>query len=243
MKILLHGASGVMGKNVQAVVSENPDCSIVAGVDRGIHAEESSAFPVYPDIIDFSVKEAVDALLAFAVEKKKALVLCTTGLSETQLEKIEEAGRTIPILQSGNMSLGINVLEELLRIAAGKLYQEGFDVEIVEAHHRRKKDAPSGTALMLEKAVEESIGQALEKVFQREGQNRPREKDEIGMSSVRGGTIPGVHEVLFAGEDEVIKLEHTAYSRKIFAKGALSAAFFLLKQKPGRYTMGDVLRK
>ena len=241
MKILLHGASGVMGKNVQAVVSENPDCSIVAGVDRGIHAEESSAFPVYPDIkkvkedfdviIDFSVKEAVDALLAFAVEKKKALVLCTTGLSETQLEKIEEAGRTIPILQSGNMSLGINVLEELLRIAAGKLYQEGFDVEIVEAHHRRKKDAPSGTALM------------LEKVFQREGQNRPREKDEIGMSSVRGGTIPGVHEVLFAGEDEVIKLEHTAYSRKIFAKGALSAAFFLLKQKPGRYTMGDVLRK
>lgn len=253
MKILLHGASGVMGKNVQEVASEHPDCSIVAGVDRGIHAEESSAFPVYSDIqkvkedfdviIDFSVKEAVDSLLAFAVEKKKALVLCTTGLSETQLEKIEEAGRTIPILQSGNMSLGINVLEELLRIAAGKLYQEGFDVEIVEAHHRRKKDAPSGTALMLEKAVEESIGQALEKVFQREGQNRPREKDEIGMSSVRGGTIPGVHEVLFAGEDEVIKLEHTAYSRKIFAKGALSAAFFLLKQKPGRYTMGDVLRK
>ena len=142
MKILLHGASGVMGKNVQAVVSENPDCSIVAGVDRGIHAEESSAFPVYPDIkkvkedfdviIDFSVKEAVDALLAFAVEKKKALVLCTTGLSETQLEKIEEAGRTIPILQSGNMSLGINVLEELLRIAAGKLYQEGFDVPLVQ---------------------------------------------------------------------------------------------------------------
>ena len=253
MKILLHGASGVMGKNVQEVASEHPDCSIVAGVDGGIHAEESSAFPVYSDIqkvkedfdviIDFSVKEAVDALLAFAVEKNKALVLCTTGLSETQLEKIEEAGRTIPILQSGNMSLGINVLEELLRIAAGKLYQEGFDVEIVEAHHRRKKDAPSGTALMLEKAVEESVGQALEKVFQREGQSRPREKDEIGMSSVRGGTIPGVHEVLFAGEDEVIKLEHTAYSRKIFAKGALSAAFFLIKQKPGRYTMGDVLRK
>ena len=251
VKVILNGASGAMGNVVADLISADPDMEVVVGVDS--RADMDAAFPIMDSInkvnvaadvvIDFSSVEAADTLLDFIERKKIPAVICTTGLSEAQIDRINELSSVSPILRSANMSLGINVLSKVLAEVAPTLKKAGFDIEIVEAHHRRKKDAPSGTALMLEKAVEESIGQALEKVFQREGQNRPREKDEIGMSSVRGGTIPGVHEVLFAGEDEVIKLEHTAYSRKIFAKGALSAAFFLLKQKPGRYTMGDVLRK
>ena len=250
MKILLHGASGVMGMNVIDVAKNTKDCVITSGVDANANTKDFG-FPIYQDIykveedfdviIDFSVREAVDRLLDYAVEKKKALVLCTTGLSEEQEKKIEEASKHIPILQSGNMSLGVNLLEELIRIAAAKLYREGFDVEIVEAHHRRKKDAPSGTALMLEKAVEEGIGEALNKVYDREERHQARDRQEIGMLSLRGGTIPGIHEVIFAGEDEIVKIEHTAYSRKIFAKGAITAAFFLQDKAPGRYDMGAVL--
>ena len=251
MKILLHGARGVMGRNVIDLAKNTEDCEINCGVDA--HAEGADlSFPVYEDIfkvkedfdviVDFSVREAVDRLLDFAVEKKKALVLCTTGLSEEQEKKIVEAAKSIPILQSGNMSLGVNILQELVRLAAAKLYKEGFDIEIVEAHHRRKKDAPSGTALMLEKAVEEGVGEALNKVYDREERHQARERQEIGMLSLRGGTIPGVHEIIFAGEDEIVKLEHTAYSRKIFAKGAITAAFFLLQKAPGKYDMTAVLR-
>lgn len=251
MRVLLHGAKGVMGQNVQEVAKDVEGLRIVAGLDQ--HTDLTyAAFPIYGSgeevredfdcIIDFSVKEAVDSLLDFAVEKKKPLVLCTTGLSTEQEKKLEEASKQIPILRSGNMSLGINLLQELLRIAAKKLYENGFDIEIVEAHHRRKKDAPSGTALMLEKAVEEGIGEALEKVYDRTGRDTAREKREIGISSLRGGTIPGIHEVIFAGEDEVISLNHTAYSRKIFAKGAITAAFFLEKQGAGSYSMADVLQ-
>ena len=251
MKILLHGARGVMGRNVIDVAKNTEDCEINCGVDA--HEEGADlGFPVYEDIfkvkedfdviVDFSVREAVDRLLDFAVEKKKALVLCTTGLSEEQEKKIVEAAKSIPILQSGNMSLGVNILQELVRIAAAKLYKEGFDIEIVEAHHRRKKDAPSGTALMLEKAVEEGVGEAFNKVYDREERHQARERQEIGMLSLRGGTIPGVHEIIFAGEDEIVKLEHTAYSRKIFAKGAITAAFFLLQKAPGKYDMTAVLR-
>lgn len=251
MKLLLHGARGVMGMNVIEVARNTEDCEISCGVDA--HAEGADlGFPLYEDIfkvqedfdliIDFSVREAVDRLLDFAVEKKKALVLCTTGLSEEQEKKIEEASKHIPILQSGNMSLGVNILLELVRIAAAKLYHEGFDVELVEAHHRRKKDAPSGTALMLEKAVEEGIGETLNKVYARQDKHQAREKREVGMLSVRGGTIPGIHEVIFAGEDEIVKIEHTAYSRKIFAKGAITVAFFLLHKAAGKYDMTAVLQ-
>ena len=251
MKLLLHGARGVMGMNVIEVARNTDDCEISCGVDA--HAEGTDlGFPLYEDIfkvkedfdliIDFSVREAVDRLLDFAVEKKKALVLCTTGLSEEQEKKIEEASKHIPILQSGNMSLGVNILLELVRIAAAKLYHEGFDVELVEAHHRRKKDAPSGTALMLEKAVEEGIGEKLNRVYDRQDRHQARDRQEVGMLSLRGGTIPGIHEVIFAGEDEIVKIEHTAYSRKIFAKGAITAAFFLQDKAPGRYDMGAVLR-
>ena len=251
MKILLHGARGVMGRNVIDLAKNTEDCEINCGVDAHVEGADLG-FPVYEDIfkvkedfdviVDFSVREAVDRLLDFAVEKKKALVLCTTGLSEEQEKKIVEAAKSIPILQSGNMSLGVNILQELVRIAAAKLYKEGFDIEIVEAHHRRKKDAPSGTALMLEKAVEEGVGEALNKVYDREERHQARERQEIGMLSLRGGTIPGVHEIIFAGEDEIVKLEHTAYSRKIFAKGAITAAFFLLQKAPGKYDMTAVLR-
>ena len=251
MKILLHGASGVMGMNVIDVAKNTKECVITSGVDANANIKDFG-FPLYQDIykveedfdviIDFSVREAVDRLLGYAVEKKKALVLCTTGLSEEQEKKIEEASKHIPILQSGNMSLGVNLLQELIRIAAAKLYREGFDVEIVEAHHRRKKDAPSGTALMLEKAVEEGIGETLNKVYARQDRHQAREKREVGMLSVRGGTIPGIHEVIFAGEDEIVKIEHTAYSRKIFAKGAITAAFFLLHKAAGKYDMTAVLQ-
>ena len=234
MKILLHGARGVMGRNVIDLAKNTEDCEISCGVDA--HAEGADlGFPLYEDIfkakedfdviVDFSVREAVDRLLDFAVEKKKALVLCTTGLSEEQEKKIVEAAKSIPILQSGNMSLGVNILQELVRLAAAKLYKEGFDIEIVEAHHRRK-----------------GAGEALNKVYDREERHQARERQEIGMLSLRGGTIPGVHEIIFAGEDEIVKLEHTAYSRKIFAKGAITAAFFLLQKAAGKYDMTAVLR-
>ncbi|ERL21303.1 dihydrodipicolinate reductase [Oribacterium sp. oral taxon 078 str. F0263] len=250
LRILLHGACGVMGEKISAL--SGGETGIVAGVDRRAGEEGiSRPFPLYRElseiredfdvIVDFSVPEAAGGLLRYACERGKPLVFCTTGLSEEELSLLEEASRRIPILRSANMSLGINLLTELVKLSAAKLYERGFDIEILEEHHRRKKDAPSGTALMLADAVDEAIGERLERVFDRTKRRTPRPKQEIGISSLRGGSIPGVHELIFAGEDEILTLSHTAYSRGIFAKGALSAALWIAGREPGLYSMRDVL--
>jgi 4-hydroxy-tetrahydrodipicolinate reductase len=252
VKILLNGALGEMGKNVRLCAGNMEDVEIVAGVDREERLDDPGiGYPVYASfadvkedfdvIIDFSVAKAADQLLDFVSKVKKPLVFCTTGLSETQLRKTEEVSASVAILRSANMSLGVNLLLDLVAEAARKLYSKGFDIEVVEQHHHRKKDAPSGTALALADAVNEALDHQLTYVYDRSTRDEARPHDEIGISSVRGGSLPGVHDVIFAGEDEVITFNHTAYSRSIFANGALNAAKFLKDKGPGMYSMKDVI--
>ncbi len=251
MKILLHGAMGAMGKNVAAYAAAAGE-TIAAGVDREERLDDPAfAFPVYDDfhkvkedfdvIIDFSVAPAVDRLLDFAEESGKPVVLCTTGLSEAQKERVLQVSGKTAILRSANMSIGVNLLLNLVQEAARKLYANGFDIDIVEQHHRRKKDAPSGTALALADSINDALDHQLTYVYDRSDRREARPHNEIGISAVRGGTIAGIHDVIFAGDDEVITFNHTAYSRAIFAKGALSAAAFLADKAPGLYSMQDVL--
>ena len=180
-------------------------------------------------------------LLAYCVEKKLPVVLCTTGLSEEQQTKVAEASKSIAVLKSANMSLGINLLLKLLKDAAKVLAPSGYDVELVERHHNQKLDAPSGTALALADSVNEALGNEYHYVYDRSQVRRKREEKEIGISAVRGGTIVGEHEVIFAGTDEVIEFKHTAYSRGVFAKGAVEAGKFLAGKEAGMYDMGDVI--
>ena len=222
---------------------------IVAGVD--LNTDVDLGFPVFDDIrkidieadavIDFASVKAVDNLLDFIEEKKIPAVICTTGLSEEQIGRINELSKNTPILRSANMSLGINILSKVLADIAPTLRKAGFDIEIVEAHHRRKLDAPSGTAILLADAVNENMDEKLTYTYDRSKRHEPRRSDEIGFSAVRGGTIVGDHDVIFAGEDEVITLSHRAYSRKIFANGAISAAKFLECKTAGLYDMSDVI--
>lgn len=238
-----------MGIAFARAAEADPEIQIVAGVRR--KPEKTGDFPVYLDpmeyggeadvIVDFSAPDALDALLRCASERLLPLVLCATGYSAEQLDKIRAASRDLPIFRSGNMSLGINLLAELVARAAAAL-GSGFDVEIVERHHRRKLDAPSGTALMLADAVSGARVKRPEYVFDRSERRAERPRDEIGFSAVRGGTIVGEHEVIFAGADEVIEIKHTAYSRDVFAAGALRAARFMAAvTTPGIYDMSDVL--
>ena len=192
-------------------------------------------------VVDFSNAGAVDALLDYCVEKKLPVVLCTTGLSEEQLNKVAEASKEIAVLKSANMSLGINLLLKLLQDAAKVLAPAGYDVEVVERHHNQKVDAPSGTALALADSVNEALNKEYHYVYDRSQVRQKREKKEIGISAVRGGTIVGEHEVIFAGTDEVVEFKHTAYSRSVFAKGAVEAGKFLAGKAPGMYDMGDVV--
>ncbi len=251
VKILLHGALGVMGQNVAKAVKADDNVEITAGVDRESCLDHES-FPIYGKfdevkedydvIVDFSVAPAVDSLLNYAEKVKKPLVLCTTGLSEEQLKRVDEVSKSTAILRSANMSIGVNLLLELVQVAAKKLYDKGFDIEIVEQHHRRKQDAPSGTALALADAVNEALDEKMNYVYGRSDRRMARPHEEIGISAVRGGTIAGVHDVIFEGEDEVITFNHTAYSRMIFAQGALTAAKFLKGQGAGMYSMQDALQ-
>jgi 4-hydroxy-tetrahydrodipicolinate reductase len=219
----------------------------VCGVD--VLGEASGAYPAYETlgdckedadvVVDFSNPAVFDELLAFCVDRKMPLVICTTGLSEDQLAAIDKAAEKIAILRSANMSVGINVMIKLLRQIAPYMSEAGYDIEIVEKHHNQKLDAPSGTALALAEAANEEG--KLDYVYDRSQVRQKRDKKELGISAVRGGTIVGTHEVIFAGEDEVITFEHMAYSRKLFAKGALEAAKFLAGRKPGMYSMQDVI--
>ena len=250
-RVLIHGCNGRMGNMVSSLASEYEDIRIVAGVDRADTENGGKSYPIYETladvkeeadvIIDISTAAAVDGLLAYAEEKGTAAVICTTGLSEEQVKNIQKLSQKVPVLRSGNMSLGINTLIRVLKDISKTLYEAGFDVDVVEKHHKHKLDAPSGTAVMLADAAAEGIGKDLNVVYDRTGRRMERPHDEIGVSAVRGGTIVGEHEVIFAGTDEIIELKHTALSRAVFANGALKAALYLTGKAPALYTMSDVV--
>ena len=248
VKIILTGAAGRMGRAVSALAEQDSRATVVAAVDV---CPFQSSVPVYHGIgevspslgadviVDFSHHTAIEGILSYAREASCAVVICTTGHTEEELALIDAASREIPIFRSGNMSLGINLLMSLVKKAAATL--EGFDIEIIEKHHNQKLDAPSGTAIMLADAARSGVEYEAELVYDRHSVRAKREKTEIGMHSVRGGSIVGEHEVIFAGHDEIITLSHSARSREVFARGALSAAIFMKGKGAGLYSMKDVI--
>ena len=246
---IMHGCNGKMGQTISGLIAADGEIEIVAGVDA--RDEGKNPYPVFKSIaecsvdadvvIDFSVAAAVDGLLDYCEEHKVPCVLCTTGLSEEQLEKVKETSGKVAVLKSANMSLGINMLLKLLKEAAQTLSPAGFDIEIVEKHHNQKVDAPSGTALALADSVNERMGGAFEYVYDRSKVREKREAKQIGISAVRGGTIVGDHDVIFAGPDEVVTFSHRAYSKAVFGKGAIEAAKFLKDKPAGMYDMADVI--
>ncbi|MGN0324673.1 MAG: 4-hydroxy-tetrahydrodipicolinate reductase [Lachnospiraceae bacterium] len=248
-KVIMHGCNGKMGQVITNLLAQDPEAEIVAGIDVSQHI--SNSYPVFSSlkectveadvIIDFASAKAVDELLNFCEEKQMPVVLCTTGLSEEQLKRVREASTKTAVLKSANMSLGINMLLKLLKEAASVLAPAGFDIEIVEKHHNQKVDAPSGTALALADSINDELNNEYEYVFDRSQVRQKRDAKEIGISAVRGGTIVGDHDVIFAGTDEVITFSHTAYSKSIFAKGAIQAAKFLAGKPAGMYDMSDVI--
>ena len=246
-RILICGISGKMGQNVLSLLNESATAEAVAGVD--LHVIPLSV-PVYPSfslvkedidvIIDFSSAENLKERLEFAKSKKIGIVLGSTGFTEQDNALIETYAEEIAIFKTANLSIGINLLQELVSLAAKKL-GDAFDVEIIEKHHNLKKDAPSGTALMLAESVNEAFGGQKKYVEGRSGMVGAREKSEIGIHAVRGGTIVGEHEVMFAGEDEIITISHSARSKRVFAAGAIKAAEFLNGKSAGKYEMKDLL--
>jgi len=248
LNIILSGCNGRMGQVVSKLALEDENTKIAAGFD--VNAVKNFDYPVYADplefggsadvIIDFSNPAALDGLLSFALDKKIPLVICTTGHSDTQLKKLDEASKNIAVFKSGNMSLGISLLSDLIKRAALVL-GGGFDVEIIEKHHNQKIDAPSGTALMLYDAVKSALLYETKPVYDRHEVRQKRGKTEVGIHTVRGGTIVGEHEVLFAGHHEVIEIKHSALSREVFAAGAMKAAYFMKGRAPGMYDMNDVV--
>ena len=249
VRVIMHGCNGKMGQVISGLLANDAEAKLVAGVDAW--DDGHNPYPVFKNInecdveadclIDFSAAVAVDNMLDYCVAKNLPCVLCTTGLSQEQLKKVEEAATKVAILKSANMSLGINLLLKLLKDAAGILAPAGFDMEIVEKHHNLKVDAPSGTALALADSINEEFNNEYTYVYDRSARREKRPEKEIGISAVRGGTIVGDHDVIFAGTDEVITFSHTAYSKAIFGKGAVSAAKFLAGKPAGKYDMSDVI--
>ena len=247
-ELVIQGIGGRMGHVLCDMIAGREDCRVVAGID--LHAGEQDGIPVVSDpealagrgdvIIDFSSPAAVEKILPYCEAHKTPIVLCTTGLSDELNLKIVQLSRSVPVFKSANMSMGINLLAELCKRASAIL-GGGYDVEIVEQHHHNKLDAPSGTALMLADAINEQNDGAYHYVYDRSAVRAKRDPQEIGISAVRGGSIVGDHEVLFCGPDEVITLKHTAYSRSIFANGAINAAVYLAKKDPGLYNMNDLI--
>lgn len=248
-RIILRGCNGRMGQVISQLLQSDEKAQVVAGID--ISDNELGNYPVYSAftdceiegdvIIDFSTPNKIEDMFDYALRKKTPIVLCTTGLSEEQDNMVIESSKEIAILQSANMSLGINMLIKLLQAATKPLAEADYDIEIIEKHHNQKVDAPSGTALALADAINESLDNEYEYEYDRSKKREKRSKKVIGISAVRGGTIVGDHQVLFAGTDEVIELKHTAYSRSVFAKGAIQAAKYLDKKGPGLYNMNDVI--
>ena len=248
VEVILHGCNGRMGQMLSELISKDEEMKVVAGIEPS--GEAKNDYPVYKSfdelketadvIIAFSTASAIDGLLDYCEKTHTPLVLCSTGLSEAQLGRVERLAKVSAVLVSANMSLGINVLLKLLKNVTKTLYENGFDIEIVEKHHNQKLDAPSGTALALADVMKDELDD-ISYNLDRSKVRKKRERNEIGISAVRGGTIVGEHEVIFAGTDEVIEIKHTAYSRAIFAKGAMSAAKFLSGKSAGKYSMSDVI--
>ena len=249
-RIILSGCNGTMGKVITGCVKARENCEIAAGIDLNPDAE--SGFPVFSKIsecnvkadviLDFSHPSALSGTLAFARENHIPAVIATTGLSPQQIAYIRETSQFVPLFFSANMSLGVNLVAELARKAAAVL-SDSFDIEILEKHHNKKIDAPSGTALMLADEINDALNGTKEYVFDRHSVSKRREKKEIGIQSVRCGTIVGEHEILFAGPDELISIKHTAMSKEIFATGAINAALFLAKQPNGLYSMKEMIEQ
>lgn len=249
IRLIMHGCNGHMGQVITGLAAEDTEVEIVAGID--IFDNRDNGYPVFHTIsecdveadaiIDFASPKAIDGLLDYCIEKQVPVVVCTTGLSQEQITHIEEASEKVAVLKSANMSLGINMLLDLLKTAAKILAPAGFDMEIVEKHHKHKVDAPSGTALALADSINEAMDQSYTYTYDRSQERRERDPKEIGLSAVRGGTIVGEHEVIFAGADEVITFQHTAYSKAVFGKGAIQAGKFLAGKPAGFYDMKDVI--
>jgi 4-hydroxy-tetrahydrodipicolinate reductase len=248
-RIIMSGCNGRMGQVITRLVNDNNDFTIVAGFD--VFDKISNTYPVFADIkecnidadviIDFSNPNAMENILGYAIDKKLPIVMCTTGLSKTQNEKLDEASKIIPVFQSANMSLGINLLIDLVKKAA-KILEGNFDIEIIEKHHNQKLDAPSGTALAIADEINSALNEKCEYVYDRHSKMKKRSSTEIGIHAMRGGTIVGDHSVIFAGNDEIIEINHTATSKEIFAVGALKAAGFIHGKKPGKYNMNQLIQ-
>lgn len=249
VKMIMHGCNGAMGQVITGLVKDMDDIEIVAGIDVSDRIQNS--YPVFPSleactvgadvIVDFASAKAVDGLLEYCERTKMPVVLCTTGLTEEQLLKAAKVGETAAVLRSANMSLGVNTLLKLVQDAAKVLAGAGFDIEIVEKHHNQKVDAPSGTALALADSINEALDHSYHYKYDRTAKREKRDAREIGIQAVRGGSIVGEHDVIFAGRDEVVTFSHTAYSKAIFAKGAIEAAKFLAGKEAGMYDMADVI--
>ncbi|MDK2943015.1 MAG: 4-hydroxy-tetrahydrodipicolinate reductase [Acetobacterium sp.] len=248
INILLSGVSGAMGATLQQIITANPNTQVVAGFDQ--QANTSLPFPVYTNletcaeavdvIIDFSHFAAFPKIFGFAKSKKIPIVIATTGLSETDLTAIKEGSLEFPVFKTANLSLGINLIAKMLNEMVAKL-ESGFDIEIIEKHHNKKQDAPSGTALLLADAINEGLETKKDYTFGRHGRDTKRTENELGIHAIRGGTIPGEHSVIFAGNDEIIEVNHMALSKKVFAEGAVKAAQYLVGKAPGLYDMSMVV--
>lgn len=247
-KIVICGANGKMGKTIYNCVQNRDDCCIVGGID--LYTQQYADFPIYespsmlkekPDvIIDYSNPASLDGLLEYCLSTGTPVVFATTGYSDEQIAKIKEAANQIPVFFTFNMSLGINLLVQFAKKAASILGDQ-FDIEIVEKHHNQKIDAPSGTAIMLANAINETLDNTKHYVYDRHSQRKKRDKSEIGMHAIRGGTIVGEHDVIFAGHDEVITLSHSAASKSVFAEGSINAAIYIKDKEAGLYDMSELV--
>ena len=248
INVILSGCNGKMGRVITRLAAEDEDLNIVAGVD--INDYIPNIYPVYKTpaecmekadvLIDFSHPSVLDGILEYCKDTKTPAVICTTGLSVEQKKAMEEASKVTPIFFSANMSLGINLLISLAKTAA-KILEGGYDIEIVERHHNQKIDAPSGTALAIADAISGVLKENSEYTYDRHNVRRKRRKNEIGIHAIRGGTIVGEHDVIFAGTDEVIEIKHSAASKEVFATGAVKAAKFLAGKPAGMYSMDDLV--
>lgn len=251
MKVILHGCNGKMGRVLVKLLKEDPEVEIVAGIDH--HPEKYlNTFPVYGQasackekgdvIIDFSHHSALPALIDHCFDTKTPLVTATTGVSGEDFTKLVDCSKSVPIFYSANMSVGINLLTDLVA-RAGKTLGTDFDIEVIEKHHNKKVDSPSGTAFMLVNAINEAFQNNKEYIYGRHGKTDERKDTHIGIHAVRGGTIVGEHTVIFAGPDEIIEITHTALSKDIFGLGAIRAAKFIVKQTPGFYNMNSIIHE
>ena len=250
INICINGFLGKMGKSLQEQINNRTDCNCFVGVDSfadnsnvNMVVSDFSKLTEKPDvIIDFSSIEGTKQVVEYCFKNKVPCVICTTGLNDELNKSIEELSKITPVFSSANMSLGINLLIELSKIAT-KVLGDGYDIELIEKHHRRKLDAPSGTALMIANEINKSQNDKYNYIYNRQPVRQARNSNELGIHAVRGGTIVGEHEVIFAGQDEIISLSHSASSRDVFANGAINAAIFIANKEPNLYNMKDLINK